>query len=294
MNNLYFEDFMEGAQSVLEKKADVFSIPSNSSIFPTATSQSKWKFSKGDNFIRLHDGQKVYSFNLPTGLSTEEDFELHQQPDHDPAKFEEGATSKGLAQVHRSDPGSVYFTLQEGTSNPTYTFKHVQENKWKGTPKKRKQKEEVIQNVDIPAIQQGVKEAFDNYFKKKVKTATVGDWMAHNLGHAANGVQRIAQLPGELAYRIGGENHPLLGALGLGGLVGLGALGVDQAKRKWYNTPEENADEDMEGSSRYLKYIGAPAAIAGAAGLGLNSLFKDRYRDLVNGSGLASRISDTM
>ena len=285
MSDLYYEDFFEGMRDALSKQgSDLFSSPNNASMFPTSSAQAKWRFAKGQNFLRLHDGQKVYSFSLPSGFGSEGEFAAHREPDHEHTKFEEGADQKGLAQVHRSDPGSIYFTLQEGRDNPTYTFKHVGESNWRGVPKKRKAREAVIPNVNIPAVAEGVKAAFS----KKAEVSPF-KWAA---GSGVRGLQRTLQAPGEAAFRLGGNGEsPVLGALGTAAL-GAGAGGLYHlGKRHLYNTPEENAEEDEQGSKPLLRRTMLPAALAGLLGGGQASLFQDRYRDLTSGAGAATTMN---
>jgi hypothetical protein len=42
--------------------------------------------------------------------------------------------SIGEAQVHRSSPGSIYFTFQDGYQRPTFTVRHSGGNRWQVTP----------------------------------------------------------------------------------------------------------------------------------------------------------------
>ena len=295
--NLYFDDFIEGLQEGFKKESsDVFSSsPNNASLFPTLNSQSKWKFSRGDKFLRLHDGQKVYAFSFPSGISHDEEFHALREPDHEPTKFEEGSTSKGLAQVHRADPGSIYFTLQEGKQNPTFTLKHTGENNWRGVPKKRKAKEVVIPNVNLPAVQEGIKAAFEELGKKKVKIAGGLDaafkWSVSSLPQA---IQRGVMAPGEAVHRMGGSSGTTGGSLqGMAGLAGLGALGglgYHVGRRALYNTSEENAAEDEQGKKLVLKRMLVPAAGLGVLGGLQQSMLPEQYKDIAAGAGRASKL----
>lgn len=288
MNNLYYDDFFEGLRDVFEKTANEHlftSAPSNASLFPTLNSQAKWRFAKGQDFLRLHDGQKVYAFKLPTGVSHDEDFAAVREADHEPSSFETGATEKGFAQVHRADPGSIYFTLQEGHSNPTFTLKHTGEDNWKGVPKKRKVKETVIPNVDIPAMTDGIKAAFEEQDKKKVKTAGIGTTLDNafkwSMGPGLDGAKRVAFSPGEFVHKF--DSKPL-GALALGGIGALGGAGYHYGRRALYNTPEENEAENMEGNKTLLRRMLLPGAALGLMGGAQRSLFPDYYLDQQAGS----------
>ena len=327
MSNLYYEDFFEGMDDTLKKKANehLFTSPNNASLFPNLTSQAKWKYAKGANFLRLHDGQKVYSFSVPSGFSHTEEFAATREADGEHSKFEEGAETKGLAQVHRADPGSIYFTLQEGRENPTYTFKHTGESNWRGVPKKRKAKEVVMPNVDIPTVADGIKAAFaastddaqaayeklaerevtaalrplaerlarqkerrnpDGILGKKADFSPF-KWAA---GPGAHALQRGLFSPGELAFRAGGNGeHPILGALASGGVgAGLGAA-YHYGKRNLYNTDEENAQEDEQGVKPLLKRMLIPGAGLGLLGGIQSSVFKPQYQDIVSGAGMRSK-----
>jgi hypothetical protein len=105
--------------------ANVFSQPWT--LFPHTTSQSTWHFSLGKNVLHLSDGTKTYSF---TGMLDLKDATLKKVPDVPLADFYSNATSRGKAQVHRSDPLSIYFTMQDGRQNPTYTLSHLHDEVW--------------------------------------------------------------------------------------------------------------------------------------------------------------------
>ncbi len=169
--NLHIAEMIEGFKEtigLLKAGADIFDMGGHS-IFPTVATQQKWKFAKGDKFIRLSDGNQVYHFNMPEGEAEESDFPLVRGQDLGFHQLEADSKSKGLAQVHRSDPGSIYFTMQEGYRNPTYTFRHVGGDNWKAIPKKKAKKQSkesnnVIPNVNMSSVKQGMEEEF----KKKV------------------------------------------------------------------------------------------------------------------------------
>lgn len=278
MSNLYLDEFLEGLQAALDKQgSDLFSSPNNASLFPMLSSQAKWRYARGNNFLRLHDGQKVYAFKLPTGLSHQEDFAAIREDDGDPTKFTEGATEHGLAQVHRADPGSIYFTLQEGRQNPTYTFRHTGEHTWRGSPKKRKAKETVIPNVNPHALTDGVKAAFT----QEKKAFAPFKWA---VGPGARGLQRAAFSPGEFVHNVGGggENN-VLGSLALAGLGAGAGAAYHVGRRALYNTPEENEEENAQGLRPLLTRMGLPALGLGVLGGSQASLFDNHYKDLAAG-----------
>ncbi len=260
MSDLYIDELVEGLRDVLTKQSSefVFTSPGNTSLFPTSSSQAKWRYSKGPGFLRFHDGQKVYAFRLSGGMPHDQDFALKQEEDLEPSQFATGATEQGLMQVHRSDPGSIYFTLQEGRANPTFTLRHTGDENWRGSPKKKKVKEAVFHDVDTEALMEGVKKAF---------------------------VQRALFSPGELVHNLGGGTDTLAGALGAG-LVGAGGgAAYHLGRRSFYNTDEENEDEDAQGKGVLLKRMLLPALGLGAVGASQASLFPEMYKGLSAGAG---------
>lgn len=289
MSNLYLDDFLEGLHAALDKQANehLFTSANNASLFPNLTSQAKWRYARGNDFLRLHDGQKVYAFKLPSGLSHDEEFAASREADLDPSVFTNEATEHGLAQVHRADPGSIYFTLQEGRNNPTFTLKHTGENTWRGSPKKRKAKESVIPNVDHTALAEGLKAAF----AKHAEEGGLFPWLGQKLdqsfkgavGPGAHALQRAAFSPGEFVHRAGGGGaNNFLGSLALGGLgAGAGAL-YHVGRRALYNTQEENDMEDEQGGTLF-KRMAIPGLAAGVLGGVQSSLFDNHYKDLAAG-----------
>lgn len=150
--NIYFSDLVAGFQETLalHKEGNNIFDMGNHEMFPNISSQQKWRYAKHDKDIHLSNGQNVYSFNAPEGENPEHEFPLQRTSSKSIHDFDQNATAKGLAQVHRADPGHIYFTLQEGKDNPTYTFRHVTADKWKGIPKAKKKKN-VVDGV-IPAV----------------------------------------------------------------------------------------------------------------------------------------------
>ena len=264
--DIYIDEVLAGVQEtidLLKQGNNIFDM-GNVSMFPNVDKQQKWRFSKNDQVIRLSDGQNVFSFKAPDGFSEENEFMLHRSDDAHLHNFEEGALSKGLAQVHRADPGSIYFTIQEGYKNPTYTFRHVGEDKWKAIPKRRKPKNatigqerpqavgaEVIQNVSPFAVKEAmekmIKEASPSFFSEGLRTG-------------ANSLVHGMLTPG--AY------SPLtMAGAGAGG----GAL-YHILKKRFYNTPEENEEEAQQGIKPFLQRTLIPALGLGAMSASQRSL----------------------
>lgn len=143
---LHYDQFAEGVMEMIElhkQGNNVFEM-GGGNLLPYNTSQKTWQFSRKGDVIHLTDGVNAYSFKGNLG---DEDTELERLTDTSIHDIFNDIESKGKAQVHRSDPGSIYFTLQEGKANPTYTFRHVGDSKWKAIPKARKKKLQVIGTV---------------------------------------------------------------------------------------------------------------------------------------------------
>lgn len=168
--NLYLEEFTAGIQEALslyKQGNNIFEIKGGS-LFPNIERQAMWQFSRGQKHLHLHDGQQTYSFGGDLG---EEDTDLEKLPDVPLPDLFKDSVSKGKAQVHRADPGSVYFTLQEGTKNPTYTLRHLGDNKWRAIPKKRKAKDQLaapaaIPNVNVESLKQGMANELQMFAKE--------------------------------------------------------------------------------------------------------------------------------
>jgi hypothetical protein len=122
---------------------NIFSQPG--SLFPHTASQSTWHFSLGENFLHLSDGTHIYSF---TGKLDLKGATLKKAPDVPIADFYNMATSEGKAQVHRSDLFSIYFTMQDGRTNPTYILRHVEGDTWSVQPSKQAASNPVKKNTD--------------------------------------------------------------------------------------------------------------------------------------------------
>jgi hypothetical protein len=139
IQEIYTNDYLAGMLNTVrlyKQGANVFDIGSQGALFPTQNSQTKWRYAKTPQGLRLHDGNNTYNFTMPSEIG-EEDTPIKRLPDTPSNEFENEASEVGLAQVHRSDPGSIYFTLQEGRQNPTYTIRHEGGENWRLVPKKR-------------------------------------------------------------------------------------------------------------------------------------------------------------
>lgn len=289
--NLYLDEFMSGIKEMLalHKQGESIFEMGGGNMFPNIEKQQMWQFSKAPGHIHFSDGMKTYSFKYHNGGLSEEDMEMEKIPDVPMPDLFKDSLSKGKAQVHRADPGSIYFTLQEGTSNPTYTFKHTGGQKWKAITKKKKAKEALkepafISNVNAESIKEGMlKQAAE-----MSKSATGGALDFFNqaggktLDAVVNAPHTLALAPGRIGGDPTGETTgQMWGNAGKAGLVGAGlGLGYHGLKRHFWNTPEEN---EQEGSTAALTRIGLPAL--GMAGINMaeRSLSKDYYQQAAQG-----------
>ena len=273
---LYADDFSEGVKEMMElykQGNNIFDIKGGS-LFPHNTSQKTWEYAKEGDNIHLSDGTHTYSFK---GQLADYDSELEKMPEVPLPDIFHNAQSKGKAQVHRSDPGSIYFTMQEGKNNPTYTLKHVGDNKWKAIPKKKKIKDMLKQpitphNVNLEHVKEGMLKELEEMVKEGFLQG-LDKGLGQIAQEAVNLPANLALLPAKMTGPISGGNgatESLSSALGNAGLAGgIGALGggaYHLAKRKMLNTQEENAQEDAEGG-HLLKRMLLPGA--GMAGLNL-------------------------
>lgn len=243
------------------KQADVFS-SGNVNLFPQIDSQQKWRYGKETGKLHLHDGQKVYTFSVPENTA-EEDFEAHRHGDIDIDAFEK-LPAKGTAQVHRADPGSIYFTLHEGKANPTYTFKHMYSTSWRGMPKKKKNK------LDKSAFEKGMQETFE-------KTA-IFDYLMDKLNQAAKHIPSVGNKAFNAFFSLGANSpakNALMGA-GLGGAYHLG-------RRALYNTPEENEEENADPRTALRRVVLPALAFTGLGYLQPDLMGPNYYNSLAAG-----------
>ena len=249
----YFDDFIKGVNDQITKHANeggsIFEI--TGSIFPTIANQSKWQFAKSGDELHLHDGNNGYYFKMPEG-EKEHDFPLHKIEKDTTHSFGSEATHRGTVQVHKADPGSIYFTLQDGLKNPTYTFKHITGNKWRAIPK--------VKTLHAPT------EIDKEAFIKAAFDANQQGWAGKALSGIINGADAAGRgvIRGTMAL---GHNPLLYAGAGLAG----GAL-YDVGKRTLYNSKEENEEETL--GDRLKRYI-VPSAGLGLIGAGARTF--DRY-----------------
>lgn len=241
--------FIAGFNSALNKTANEEAEPNifdvKGSLFPTTNTQSKWRFARSENHLQLNDGNTIYAFHLPEG-EKDYDFPMTKLETTNPYEFGKDASSHGTAQVHRADPGSIYFTIQDGKKNPTYTFKHIEGSQWRAMPK-------VKHHIDANNFIKGAEDAAND--------PGLLDQIFHGVEQTGRGLIR-----GTMAL---GHDPVASTAAGL-----LGGAAYDFGKRSLYNTEEENQEETvMDRLKRYL----IPAAGLGLTGLAAKNTFPNYY-----------------
>ncbi len=254
---------MEATLSLYKRGQTLDQPHGENTLLPTFSQQAKWRFAKTPDSVRLSDGNNVYHFKMTDGEHEDQDFPLIRVNGTNTHNFEDGATSKGLAQVHRADPGSIYFTMQEGRKNPTYTYRHVGGEHWRAIPKKKKIKsEKIIENIDATQVKQA--------FIETVKEANFGHDLNLMLGQAAS---RIPEATKSIALSPGESQNPINPAL-LGGGAG---LAYDLFRKGKYNTPEEN---EHDGVKQTLMRTLIPAVGLGGANIIERSALNPYYQNL--------------
>jgi hypothetical protein len=113
------------------------SMPSNENILPNINSQSKWKYVRTKNGLRLSDGNLVYNFGGFPEEFPGEDFRVNRLKDDNILDFEKDSIGKGTAQIHRSSPDNIYMTLADGARNPTFMLQHEEGQNWRYSPSKK-------------------------------------------------------------------------------------------------------------------------------------------------------------
>lgn len=237
-------------KAALEKQAEEASFLKASTL-PSFNQQAKWQYAKYPHALQLHnpvDG-KTYHFDLPEGQKDDDQFTAFRSSDKSTEEFGKDADKKGLAQVHRSAPDNLYFTLQEGTKNPTYTLKHHEGQTWHGIPKKHKLKAEIERVFQT---------------KQALEPGYTAPWY-DPVAAAGKGFLATAKGFGHIG------DSPLASTLiGAGG-----GLAYDQLKRNFYNTDEENQNETI---GERAKRIALPAVGLGGLGLLLHTGLGDYYK----------------
>jgi hypothetical protein len=139
---------------------DVSSMPVNENILPNISAQSKWKYARTKDGLRLSDGNLVYTFGGFPESFPAEDLRVNRLKDDNILDFEKDSIGKGTAQVHRSSPDNIYMTLADGGDNPTFMLQHEEGQNWRYSPSKKfLAKLQAIKSKTAPASQEASKEA---------------------------------------------------------------------------------------------------------------------------------------
>lgn len=138
MTSVYLPAFYLGVVEELEKAAfDAGAMPSNENILPNISSQSKWKYVRTKDGLRLSDGNLVYNFGGFPEEFPGEDLRVNRLKDDNILDFEKDSIGKGTAQIHRSSPDNIYMTLSDGAKNPTFMLQHEKGQDWRYSPSKK-------------------------------------------------------------------------------------------------------------------------------------------------------------
>lgn len=116
---------------------DLDNMPSNENILPNINSQSKWKYVRTKDGLRLSDGNLVYNFGGFPDEFPGEDLKVNRLKDDNILDFEKDSIGKGTAQIHRSSPDNIYMTLADGARNPTFMLQHEEGQNWRYSPSKK-------------------------------------------------------------------------------------------------------------------------------------------------------------
>lgn len=121
----------------IKTSMDLSSMPMNENILPNISKQSKWKYVRTKDGLKLTDGNLVYSFGgFPENFSSD-DARVSRMSDDNILDFEKDMISKGTAQIHRSSPDNIYMTLADGSQNPTFMLQHEEGKNWRYSPSKK-------------------------------------------------------------------------------------------------------------------------------------------------------------
>ena len=122
------------------REPDMRDLLNSGTILPQHTTPQQWECRRDDaDLICLYDGQRVYTFRGQLDLAAQS--HLNKTEDLPYAQFMP-LKNKCAATVHRSSPGSIYFTLNDGRLNQTFTLRHASGPCWVAVPKARRNRAE--------------------------------------------------------------------------------------------------------------------------------------------------------
>jgi hypothetical protein len=151
------QEELEKSSFVKEASFNIDSMPMNENILPNINKQTKWKYVRTKDGLKLSDGNLVYSFGgLPEELPSE-DSRVSRHEDDNILNLHKDHISSGTAQIHRSSPDNIYMTLADGQHNPTFMLQHEQGKNWRYTPSKKfVQKLQAMNSKLSPATEKDV------------------------------------------------------------------------------------------------------------------------------------------
>jgi len=231
MTEVYLPAFYLGAKEELDKHASMQmdSMPVNENILPTISKQTKWRYVRTKDGLKLTDGNLVYSFGGMPEEFPAEDTRISRHADDNILNFDKDAVSKGTAQIHRASPDNIYMTLANGSHNPTFMLQHEGGKNWRYSPAKKflqklkamsaaspTQPESV--NVDPSAMLEGaqdtIKQAMEPAMMASLPGLGAGAFTADT---AAAGLNNIGQHLSNIGQWIG--KHPVASGVGMYGLA---------------------------------------------------------------------------
>jgi len=227
MTEIYLPAFYLGAKEELDKHAamQMDSMPVNENILPTISKQTKWRYVRTKDGLKLTDGNLVYSFGgLPEEFPAE-DARISRHEDDNILNFDKDAVSKGTAQIHRASPDNIYMTLANGAHNPTFMLQHEGGKNWRYSPAKKfmqklkamsaaQQSAPETVNVDPAAMLEGAEDTIKQASMLSLPSMGAGmltaDSAALGLQNLGNGVAAAGQWMGR---------HPVASGVGIYGLA---------------------------------------------------------------------------
>jgi len=244
MTELYLPAFYLGVSEELAKQAgmQVDSMPLNENILPTISKQTKWRYVRTKDGLKLTDGNLVYSFGgLPEEFPAE-DARISRHADDNILNFDKDAVSKGTAQIHRASPDNIYMTLANGSQNPTFMLQHEGGKNWRYSPaKKFVQKLKALQektplpeepvSVDPTALIEGAQDTVKQASMLSLPGLGAGMLTADT---AALGLNNIGQNLLQAGQWMG--KHPVASGLGM---YGLARTAVPSFRKNILSHPEQ-------------------------------------------------------
>lgn len=247
MHQIYLPAFYLGVSEELDKQASmsIDSMPVNENILPNISKQTKWRYVRTKDGLKLTDGNLVYSFGgLPEEFPAE-DTRISRHTDDNILDFDKDAITKGTAQIHRSSPDNIYMTLATGRHNPTFMLQHEGGKNWRYSPaKKFVQKLKALSQARAiePETVSVVPEAMIEGAQDAIKQAGISNMLVSpgiGAGHldassAARGLQNLGSSIANAGQWIG--RHPITSGIAA---YGIARNMVPNYRRRVLSHPEQ-------------------------------------------------------